>query len=92
MRLRLLIAGLLLSGLGSAALADDFRAYDIEIIQPWARATAPGDTTAMVFMRFDNTGDIADRLLRASAPMADRVELHGEIGRASCRERVSSPV
>jgi len=80
MRLMMLVAALLVTG-ASVAWADDFRAYDVEIVQPWARATPPGETTAMVFMKLGNTGDIADRLLRASAPAAERVELHGaEVG------------
>ena len=56
MRRVMFIAGLSVLALGSAAWADDFRAYDVEIIQPWTRATAPGETTAMVFMKLDNTG------------------------------------
>jgi copper(I)-binding protein len=79
MRLPILIGGLLLLAQGSLALADDFRANDVEIVEPWARATAPGETAAMVFMKLDNTGNIADRLLRASTPAADRVELHGAV-------------
>jgi len=79
MRRVMFIAGLSVLALGSAAWADDFRAYDVEIIQPWTRATAPGETTAMVFMKLDNTGGIADRLLRASTPAADVVELHGAV-------------
>ncbi len=79
MRFTVLVAGLLLPALGSTAWADDFRAYDVEIIQPWVRATAAGETTATVFMKLDNTGDIADRLLRASAPVAQQVELRNTV-------------
>ena len=39
MRRVMFIAGLSVLALGSAAWADDFRAYDVEIIQPWTRAT-----------------------------------------------------
>lgn len=61
--------------LSAPCWADDFRAYDIEIIYPWARASAPGQTDGAVFMRLANTGDYADRLLRASSPMADHVQI-----------------
>jgi copper(I)-binding protein len=69
----------------SSARADDFRAYDIEIVYPWARASAPGATEAAVFMKLSNTGDFADRLVRASSPVAGQVQLStlaggGDIG------------
>ena len=55
--------------------AEDFRAYDIEIVYPWARATPMEQTTGSVFMKLSNTGDITDRLLAATSPMAARVAL-----------------
>ncbi|MEI8396582.1 MAG: copper chaperone PCu(A)C [Rhodospirillaceae bacterium] len=72
---RLLFSALLLLSAVSFARADDFRAYDIEVIFPWARATGPGQSDGAVFMKLSNTGDIADRLLRASSSMAGNARL-----------------
>lgn len=47
----------------------------IEIVHPWARATAPGQAAGGGFLEIRN-GGAADRLLSARAAIADRVELH----------------
>jgi copper(I)-binding protein len=62
-----------------AARADDVRAYDVEIVQPWARASAPGVPVAVVFLRLNNDGDLPERLLRASSPLAERIELRRHV-------------
>ena len=43
---------------------------------PWARATPPGAPVAGGFLVVRNTGPADDRLLSATSPDADRVELH----------------
>ncbi len=74
--MRGVILALMLAAVGASwARADDFRAYDIEIIQPWVRMPAPGLNAVSVFMKLSNTGEIADRLLRASSAIAERAEL-----------------
>ncbi|MEI6987068.1 MAG: copper chaperone PCu(A)C [Rhodospirillaceae bacterium] len=70
----LLLAALLV--VSNPASGDDFRAYDIEIIFPWTRATTPGQDISQVYMKLSNTGDYADRLVRASSPMAKHVQLN----------------
>ena len=49
---------------------------DIEVRHPWARATPPGATVAVVYMELRNNGKQPDRLLSASTPLAKRVEPH----------------
>ena len=61
----------------AAAFAADYRAGDIEISDPWARASAtPQARTGAAYMALSNKGDTADRLTGASSPVAERAELH----------------
>ena len=61
----------------SAARAGDYRAGDVEISQPWARASAtPQARTGAAYMALSNKGDTPDRLTAASTPIAERAELH----------------
>jgi len=48
----------------------------IQVEQPWARATAPGAKIAGGYMLIRNAGATADRLVAASSPAATKVELH----------------
>src|SRR5262249_8513782 len=66
MRIWLLI---LLSVLSQAALAQ------ITIDKPWTRATAPV-AKGGGYMAIQNKGAASDRLVSASSPVAERVELH----------------
>ena len=50
---------------------------DIEIGHPYASPSLPGTSNgAAYFAMLENTGNAADRLLRATTPVATRVELH----------------
>jgi copper(I)-binding protein len=49
---------------------------NLEIERPWARATPPGASVAGGFASVRNRGGDADKLIGASSPAADRVELH----------------
>lgn len=49
---------------------------NLEIDAPWARATPPGASVAGGFASIKNRGGEADRLVGASSPAADHVELH----------------
>jgi copper(I)-binding protein len=42
----------------------------------WARPTVTGQTAGGAFLRLENRGAGADRLLSARSPVAERVELH----------------
>jgi hypothetical protein len=60
------------------AMADDghlTRAGAIAILHPWARATTAAE--GAVFMELINEGGVADHLIGARSPLAERVELHG---------------
>ena len=50
----------------------------VQVEQPWTRATAPGAKVAGGYMTIKNPG-IADKLVSASSPAAARVELHVHI-------------
>ena len=47
----------------------------VGVEQPWTRATPPGATVGAGFMRLRNAG-AADRVVGASSPVAERVEMH----------------
>lgn len=63
-----LAAGLLLA---SGALA-----ADIEIKAPWSRATAKGATVGAGYLTIVNKGSAPDRLVSASADVAEKAEVH----------------
>lgn len=48
----------------------------LTIEAPWARASAGTARTGAAYLRIVNSGAEADRLLEASSPAAERVELH----------------
>lgn len=54
-------------------------AGDIEIIDPYARASRPGAPTGAIFMSIQNAGTIADRLVAAKSPAAAVVQIHTHI-------------
>lgn len=62
--------------LPTLASAHGFQLGAIEIGHPWARSTAPGQAAGGGFLKLKNGGATADRLVAASAAVADRVELH----------------
>ncbi|MEW9897735.1 copper chaperone PCu(A)C [Chitinivorax sp. PXF-14] len=82
MKSRLLSSLLMASclALGSLAQAHQYKAGDLGIDHPWARATVPGATTGAVYLQVRNTGKNADTLLSASGPeLADKVEVHSHV-------------
>lgn len=62
--------------LSASALAHEFRKGDLLIDHPWTRATARGQTVAAGYLEIRNAGREADRLIAASTPAAERIELH----------------
>jgi periplasmic copper chaperone A len=57
------------------ALAQEFKAGDIVIEKPWARATPKGAEVGGAYMTIENMGAAADRLTGGSADFAT-VEIH----------------
>jgi copper(I)-binding protein len=70
----------LILGAGLAALpvlaVDEYQLESLRIDHPFARATPPGAKTGGVFFAVDNAANAADRLVRASTPIAAAVALH----------------
>jgi periplasmic copper chaperone A len=59
------------------AVAHGASAGDIAIVHPFATPSIPGSTTgAAYFLTLENAGTTADKLVRASTPVAARVEIH----------------
>ena len=48
----------------------------VQVEQPWTRATPPGAKVAGGYLVIRNRGGAPDRLVGASSPAADKVELH----------------
>jgi copper(I)-binding protein len=55
--------------------AHEIKAGDLAIVHPWTVATA-GRIDCIVSMTIENHGTRADRLIGATSPVAQRVELH----------------
>ena len=74
---------------GSQALAQLSGQNSIVVERPWARATPAGAKTGAVYMTVINNGAAPDRLLGATTPVADKVQIHkvsDENGVSSMRE------
>lgn len=79
--LRAAIAGAVLLVLAQSALDAPVRAHshvagDLRIVHPHALATPRGARTGAGYMRIENRGASADRLLAVEADVSERVELH----------------
>jgi len=74
-RFLLAAAPALLVAAGLPAAAQEIRAGDLLVQQPWTRAAGQG-ATGGGFLSISNRGAAADRLLSASSPDARAVELH----------------
>ncbi|MEO6363384.1 MAG: copper chaperone PCu(A)C [Caldimonas sp.] len=71
------VGGALLMSLCAGAAAHDGQAGDVAIRHPFATPSLAGSSNgAAYFVMLENTGSKADKLLRASTPVAARVELH----------------
>jgi copper(I)-binding protein len=64
------------SGRARAADADPVVAGDLEISAGWARAMLPGQPTGGGYLTIANKGGEDDRLVAATSPTADKVEIH----------------
>jgi periplasmic copper chaperone A len=75
MRHSLLIPALALGLSVTPALAQEFKAGDIVIEKPWARATPKGAEVGSGYLTIQNNGAAPDRLTSSSADFAS-VEVH----------------
>lgn len=67
---------LLATVLSVSVFAHGVTAGDLKIGHPWARPTVQGQPTGGGFLKIENTGKTADRLLSATAPVGSHLELH----------------
>lgn len=63
----------------ASVLAQTASGSQVEVVEPWARATAGTAKTAAAYMTLRNTGTGADRLVAVSSPVAGKVELHTHV-------------
>lgn len=59
-----------------AALADTATVGRVEVVQPYARATATGQAMSSAYLGIRNGGVNGDRLVSVSTPVASAVEMH----------------
>src|SRR5437899_7859927 len=62
--------------LGASAHAQEIKAGDLVITQPWSRATPGGAKIAGGFLTIENKGTAPDRLISGSGDIAGKVEIH----------------
>ena len=74
-----LIAALALFALAAVSGAWAQTKGNLEIEHSWARATPPGASVGGGFATVRNAGAEADKLIGASSPEADRVELYARL-------------
>ncbi len=65
-----------LAMLGTAAQAADYTVGNLQIANPWTRATPKGSTVAGGYMVITNKGTAPDRLVGGSSSAASRFEVH----------------
>lgn len=75
---RTLACSLMLAAGAAAAHNHGTKAGDLTIEDPWARASAGGQTNGAAYLKIKNAG-ATDKLLAASAPVANVVELHTHV-------------
>ena len=67
---------LFLLGFSTVGSAHEYALGALKIVHPWSRATPPGATTGVAYMKFINRGEVALHLAGATTPAAQRVEIH----------------
>jgi len=70
------IALLLIVGSSGQLRAQAAQGKTISVADAWARATPKGSTTAVIYMTVINSGQDPERILGATTPMAEKVQLH----------------
>ena len=76
MRCNFVLVALSLALAASVAEAAEYRIGDLQIREPWARATPKGADVAAGYMTIVNGGAQTDRLIGGSAVGAGRFEIH----------------
>jgi periplasmic copper chaperone A len=76
MHLRIIASLAVLLAFGSAASAEDYTKGGLKVGNPYARATVPKQPAGAAYLTLENSGRQPDRLLGASSPLAQSVEIH----------------
>lgn len=58
------------------AQSHDYRSGDLQIANPWSRATPPSAKVGAGYLKIENKGSLPDRLLSVKMERAGRVEIH----------------
>lgn len=66
----------LISGLAALSLAATASASSLTIDDPYVRLVPPGTTTTGAFMTIHNPGGTERKLIKATSPISDKVQLH----------------
>jgi hypothetical protein len=74
--LKLVASATLLTFLAAPVQAQEVKAGDLVITQPWSRATPGGAKIAGGFLTIENKGAAPDRLIGVAGDVAGRVEIH----------------
>ena len=74
--LQSIVAAAMLSLAAASAMAEEFKAGDITIDQPWSRATPKGAAVGVGYLVIHNHGAAPDRLIGGSADFAGAVAVH----------------
>jgi len=74
--LRLVLSLLVTLVVATSAFAQDYKLGTLQISQPWARATPASAPAGGGFLTITNTGTAPDRLVSASSPAAELVQVH----------------
>ncbi|MGQ0685171.1 copper chaperone PCu(A)C [Bradyrhizobium sp.] len=70
------LAAMLAAVITTPVRAEDVKAGDLLISQPWSRQTPAGAKVAGGYFTIENKGAAADRLVGGSGDIAGRVEIH----------------
>ena len=72
----MVLAILVALGTVDGAAAGETKIGAVTVGDAWARATAPSQQVGAAYLTLSNAGTAADRLIAATSPVAERVELH----------------
>lgn len=78
---RIIIAACAVAGALAVAPVSghEYKKGELRVGHPWTRATPPGAKVAAGYLSVRNSGQQPDRILGASSPAAERVELHVQV-------------
>ena len=65
-----------LAALSAPASARQFTPGDLSVQRPWSRELPPVAPNGAAYLRIENGGEKAARIVSARSPIADRVEFH----------------